>query len=196
MNFQRWEDFSVSPGKLVDFEIFGEQRKKVLKKIITSSNKPGFHIAVRCSKVAAGIAGTIAAGMPQSFQAIWKPLLQVPPAAATIIGKLFLILVASSAMKFYIETGCLQQPPANHCLPLFYLSSFSFYPLVTGIVTGILRRFSHDGCGTIFRRFHLNRFTAVPRAWQMEDCRRLPSATLRDLKAIWRPCFIVSFDYF
>ena len=27
-------------------------------------HKPGFHIAVRCCKAAAGIAGTIAAGMP------------------------------------------------------------------------------------------------------------------------------------
>ena len=43
-----------------------------------------------------------------------------------------------------METGCLRQPPANHCLLLFYVSLSSFYPLVTGIVTRILRHFSHE----------------------------------------------------
>ena len=31
--------------------------------------------------------------------------------------------------------------------------------------------------------------TAVPGAWQMEDDRRLPPATLRHLTAIWKPGF-------
>ena len=98
---------------------------------------------------------------------MWKQLLPVPSPAATIIVtvpcndlekvesfQLFSIFPAFSAMKLYMETGCLRQPPANHCLPLFYHSLSSFYPLVTGIVTGILRHISHDGCGTMFT--HLN----------------------------------------
>ena len=86
-------------------------------------------------------------------------------------------------MKVYMETGCLRQPPANRCLSLFYLLLSSFYPLVTGVVTGISRHFSDDGCGTIFKTFPVdlifNRSAAVPGAWQMEDSRRLPPATLR-----------------
>ena len=49
------------------------------------SIKPGFYIAVRCLKAAAGIAVTIVAGIPQPFQLIRETLLPVPPAAATIM---------------------------------------------------------------------------------------------------------------
>ena len=113
---------------------------------ISHSFKPGFHIAVRCRKAAAGIAGTIAAAISTYMETIspgtagsrnhhsygtvmtWKKLNHF---------QLCSILPASSAMKIYMETGCLRQPPANHCLSLFYLSLSSLYPLVTGIVTGI-----------------------------------------------------------
>ena len=72
-------------------------------------------------------------------------------------------------MKVYMETGCLRQPPANQCIPLFYLSLSSIYPLVTGIVTGILRHFSHDGCGTIFKTFPFKSFDSG--TWDMADGR-------------------------
>ena len=58
---------------------------KVAETVYLRLLKPDFHIAVRCRKVAAAIVGTIAAGMPQLFQLKWKPLLSVPPAAATIV---------------------------------------------------------------------------------------------------------------
>ena len=59
--------------------------------------------------------------------------------------------------------------------------------LVTSIITGILRHFSHNGCGTIFRRFHLNLSTAVPGVWQRVEGKRLLPATLRQLTATWKP---------
>ena len=72
-------------------------------------------------------------------------------------------------MKPYMETGCLRQPPVNHFLSLFYLSFSSFYPLVTGIVTGILRHFCHDGCGTISKTFPFKSFDSG--TWDMADGR-------------------------
>ena len=51
--------------------------------------------------------------------------------------------------------------------------------VVTGSVTGILRLFWHDNCGTRIRGFHLNHSTAIPGAWHMEDGRKLPPAALR-----------------
>ena len=97
--------------------------------------KPGFHIAVRCRKAAAGIAGTIAAGMPPACRNHFNlygnhfsryrrqpqpSLLRYRNDLEKVESfQLFSILTASSAMKFYMETGCLRQPPANHCLPLF-----------------------------------------------------------------------------
>ena len=122
--------------------------------------KPGFHIAVRCRKAAAGIAGTIAAGMPPACRNHFNlygnhfsryrrqpqpSLLRYRNDLEKVESfQLCSILTASSAMKIYMETGCLRQPPANHCLSLFCLSLSSLYPLVTGIVTGILRHFSHE----------------------------------------------------
>ena len=41
--------------------------------------------------------------------------------------QLFSILAASLAKKFYMETGCLQQLPANHCLPLLTLKYWHSY---------------------------------------------------------------------
>ena len=64
---------------------------------------------------------------------------------------------------------------------LAYPSTICACILVTGIVPGILRHLSHDGCDKIFK--------TVPGAWQMEDGRRLPLATLRHLTAIWKPGF-------
>ena len=47
--------------------------------------KPGFQMAARCHMVAAGIAGTIAAGVLQPLQLKWKALLLVQPASSTMI---------------------------------------------------------------------------------------------------------------
>ena len=76
-------------------------------------------------------------------------------------------------MKVYIEKGCLQQLPANHCLSLFYLSLSSLYHIISISSATIV-------AAQYLRRFHLNRSTAVPGARQMEDGKiRLPPATLR-----------------